>query len=411
MTRVTGRQPAGPVQNALVASVLVDLDADGRFHDRIGQMTLAAYLEQRGDRDEDRIVIVDQFEECFTQTLKRGVRERSLQPAKEALSRAGGGLSYFLLYGEEYLAELEPYRDLIPGDFRAGCISPRLAYAAAQALMSPLKRHGVTIEDAAAALLLEDLSEQRVLDESGEKRVRGEYVEPVQLQVVASRLWEHNRASMSPIITESDVRALAGGKCSGRLGGRRGASGSPRDGHARERDSRLVLHRPHHPRANEVDRLPGRGRNGRDRERCAGRIGGAARLAERVPGRRGLVRVESRSVYRRHPCGQGVSGSRAWAGRRAQSPVGGARRRVGDWRTWEAGTFRGGGVGAVSKMADHSGSRRGGGQPDATGVCGGERRRQPPGGPRKTDPTGVARRACRDAHPCNGAAAHPPPDP
>jgi WD40 repeat protein/Flp pilus assembly protein TadD len=171
--------------------------------------------ERKLDRDDSplpRAVIFDQFEELFTSYAKRwGDREPFFRQVNEALEQ-DRLLRVLFVIREDYLAELDPYTGLLPEElqtrYRLECLRRE---AACRAIAEPAKRAGRPFhEDAAskedvASELVERLLNIRVKDTSGETvEAPGEYVEPVQLQVVCRSLWD----SLPPGVTEITAKHL-----------------------------------------------------------------------------------------------------------------------------------------------------------------------------------------------------------
>ena len=93
---------------------------------------------------------------------------------------------------EDYLAELDPYRHLIPGKlnntYRLELLNEEQALAAVQ---KPAADKQVTFSDEAAEKLVRQLRRVVVRRRDGQITFEdGPFVEPVQLQVVCQTLWQ-----------------------------------------------------------------------------------------------------------------------------------------------------------------------------------------------------------------------------
>jgi hypothetical protein len=178
--------------------------------------TLAGYL--RGlDRGADsdglavpRAVVIDQLEELFTLYPDRwDQREAFVDQVADALTD-DPLLRVVLAIREDRLAELDAYAERIPGRLAARYRLERLGpEAALKAVVEPLDGTGRSFAPGVAVKLVGDLRTFRVDTGSGESRpVLGEFVEPVQLQVVCRSLWE----GLSDVteITEHDLRTSGG---------------------------------------------------------------------------------------------------------------------------------------------------------------------------------------------------------
>jgi Novel STAND NTPase 1 len=147
-----------------------------------------------------RAIILDQFEELFTAYLDRWQqRQPFLSQLTDAL-RADPLLRIVLAIREDYLAQLDAYAPLLPGGLRARYRLDRLGREAAlSAITGPLEQTGRRFASGVAEKLVDDLLTFRVdLGDGKSVEVPGEFVEPVQLQVVCQRLW----AGLPPGATE-----------------------------------------------------------------------------------------------------------------------------------------------------------------------------------------------------------------
>jgi hypothetical protein len=102
------------------------------------------------------------------------------------------GLWIVLVMREDYIAYLDPYTYLLPGRLRTRYYMQRLTTAQAiEAVEGPAKLFGRKYAGGAAKTLVEALSQVNVRGpDNKEIKKPGQYVEPVQLQVVCSSLWQ-----------------------------------------------------------------------------------------------------------------------------------------------------------------------------------------------------------------------------
>lgn len=217
--------------------------------EHLAQMTLSDYLDQRAelyqnnhqsqnqpddneadsadvwDEEEepddqastsDILLIFDQFEEILTiEPTNQDAKTAFFKQVGEALhqgrrqSRAIQHGQRWALFSmrEDYIAGLDPYLRAIPTRLKNTFRLDLLGISAArQAIQQPAHRVGVEFSDSAADKLLQDLRRVQVQQPDGSvQEVPGNYVEPVQLQIVCHRLWE----SLSPATTCIDVESLA----------------------------------------------------------------------------------------------------------------------------------------------------------------------------------------------------------
>ena len=138
------------------------------------------------------IVIFDQFEEFFTTNADRWQERR---PFFDQLAQALHDLptmKVVFVMREEYIAQLEPFTELLPEKLRPRMHVERLrGNAARSAVVKPFQNRGLSFDQTAADELMKELSEIRVAEGDKFRETHGEFVEPVQLQVVCQSLWEN----------------------------------------------------------------------------------------------------------------------------------------------------------------------------------------------------------------------------
>ena len=153
-------------------------------------MTLGDYLEQRHAGVDGLVLIFDQFEELLT-TDSTDVEEKAafLDQVGAAL-RDRGRWALFSIR-EDWIAGLDPFTRAIPTRFANTYRLDLLGEAAARAAITqPAADAGVHFSEAAATKLVNDLRRVRVQRQDVASEELGPSVEPVQLQVVCSRLWD-----------------------------------------------------------------------------------------------------------------------------------------------------------------------------------------------------------------------------
>ena len=137
-----------------------------------------------------RVVVFDQFEEIFTAYPEYwDHREGFFEQLADALED-DRYLRVVLALREDYVAQLEPLLPLLPSHVRFRL--ERLGQdAAIEAVTGPVARAGRSFAPGVAEALVEDLQTLRV-DVGAEQPLEtpGEFVEPVQLQVVCQSLWK-----------------------------------------------------------------------------------------------------------------------------------------------------------------------------------------------------------------------------
>jgi WD40 repeat protein len=207
--------PRWPVANRYIYSMLHSLEnmvpAGERLPiEQLAQLSLAEYLAQRlpaPDAAQSIVFIFDQFEEILNLDPTDGEVKADFFTQVGYALRDQQRWALFAMR-EDYLGALEPYRRFVPtrldNAFRLELLGPA---AADQAIQQPALSCGVDFQLAAVQQLRDDLRKMRLQQPDGETVERlGPHIEPVQLQVVCSRLWEEYSASGT--ITLEHVKAI-----------------------------------------------------------------------------------------------------------------------------------------------------------------------------------------------------------
>ncbi|MFN2285994.1 MAG: hypothetical protein ACK2UQ_16390, partial [Anaerolineae bacterium] len=207
VARVSGDAPSSVVQdtggNVFVCSVLMSLAGENVMPERLQGHTLTSFLQAMcqhpdadSERDEPFLLIFDQFEELFTTHRDRWQdAEGFFGQVRDALD-ALPGMGVLFAMREDYLAELDPYLTVLPkrmrARFRMELLGPE---GAMEAIVQPALSQDIGFDEGVAERMVDDLRRIRVQGgpgaENAEITTIGPFVEPVQLQVVCSRLWEN----------------------------------------------------------------------------------------------------------------------------------------------------------------------------------------------------------------------------
>jgi WD40 repeat protein len=183
-----------------------------------GDEVSSSEAEDSSDEDYDgeippRALIIDQFEEILTTNLAEWQKRADFfDQLREALDD-DDHLWIILSMREDYVAALDPYAYLLPDKLRARFYMQRMSHEAAlEAVIRPVAQQR-PFAPGVAEKLVDNLRQIRAegLDEA-ESTVIGQFVEPVQLQVVCYQLWENLKSDPQPQITAKDLQRLAGGK-------------------------------------------------------------------------------------------------------------------------------------------------------------------------------------------------------
>lgn len=139
-----------------------------------------------------RALILDQFEEILTTEVQTHDKRTDFFDQLRQAMEADPYLWVVLVMRADYIAGLDPYAHRLPGGLRARYSMARMDYTAALAAIrepaAQAKPYPRQFAEGVAERLVTDLSRMRVLGET--EMQPGQYVEPVQLQVVCYQLWE-----------------------------------------------------------------------------------------------------------------------------------------------------------------------------------------------------------------------------
>lgn len=135
-------------------------------------------------------LVIDQFEEIITGHPDRWREREDFFRQLDAALQANPNLWVVLSLREDYVAALDPYAQLLFNRLRARFYMERMGEAAGlEAIRKPAELGGRPFAAGVAEKLVDDLCQVRITGQEG--TVPGQYVEPVQLQVVCYQLWEN----------------------------------------------------------------------------------------------------------------------------------------------------------------------------------------------------------------------------
>lgn len=139
-----------------------------------------------------RALIIDQFEEIFTTHPEAWEKREDLFAQVAEAMENDPYLWVVLVMREDYIAYLDPYAHLLPNGLRVRYYMQRLSRESAiKAMKNPVEKIRPYSEGVAEELV-ENLASIKVQKTGGNQDVQpGQFVEPVQLQVVCYSLWEH----------------------------------------------------------------------------------------------------------------------------------------------------------------------------------------------------------------------------
>ncbi len=205
-----GRQipPGVNPSNVYIFNILSDLCSSEATLD-LGNRPLKEGLESLYCIEEDRqqrrrILILDQFEEILTtHPQHRDQRDDFFLQIRQAVA-AHLLFSVVFVMREDYIAGLDRYAPLLPDRLRTRFQMERLRYdKAVEAIRKPAEQAGCPFAENVAEELAENLRQEKAADQK--TSVAGEFVEPVQLQVVCYQLWESISNRRLQEITSGDL--------------------------------------------------------------------------------------------------------------------------------------------------------------------------------------------------------------
>ena len=154
-----------------------------------------------------RVLIIDQFEEILSTNVVFWKERPGFFVQLRKAMEEDPYLRVMLSLRADYVAGLDPYAHLLPEGMRTRYYMQELSHkAASKAIKGPAENAGCDFEDNAVAELVKNLS--KVYLPSSKTPEEGQFISPLQLQVVCYKLWEKlssNKESLSRI-TIDDVK-------------------------------------------------------------------------------------------------------------------------------------------------------------------------------------------------------------
>jgi tetratricopeptide (TPR) repeat protein len=208
-----GTVPPDAATSTSIAFTLLSSLAPERSADELAGMSVLSFLQQRGvrhDRYGDPLPVllaIDQAEELFSQfSYRPGIVRKFLNGLARAL-RESREVRLLLTVREDRLPEVLPYERMLAGrSYARFRLLPFGASAALEAVQRPLRGTGRRFDPGVAKELVQDLRTVKVTNALGEtSSLHVATVDPVQVQVVCSALWE-SLPDTARTITAAHVR-------------------------------------------------------------------------------------------------------------------------------------------------------------------------------------------------------------
>jgi predicted acylesterase/phospholipase RssA len=210
---LTREDGIGKATNLYVANALASLGVERAELSTPEPVSLKDFLSRRAESRRERerlpyLVVFDQFEELFAVSPEPdAARKEFFEQVRDALA-ADHFLRVVFSMREDFVAELDPYAELLPNRMRTRFRLERLRKAAALvAVQKPLEGTGRSFEPGAAKALVAELARAKFAGPGGTTiELSGDFVEPVQLQIVCQTLWRKLPPDTA-LITEATWKA------------------------------------------------------------------------------------------------------------------------------------------------------------------------------------------------------------
>ena len=200
VARVSGQIPEEldpkEIKNIYVFNSLLNWSDKQTWTQALSSNSLNDFLKDRkklDDTNAPQLIIFDQFEELITHYPERWTERKTFFEQVVNSLEQNPILRVVLVMREDYIAYLDPYLSLFPNKLNIRFRLERMRREAAiSAIVGPIKETDKNYADDVSEYLVDELLKVRVNTATGETIIiPGEYVEPVQLQVVCQNLWSH----------------------------------------------------------------------------------------------------------------------------------------------------------------------------------------------------------------------------
>lgn len=148
------------------------------------------------------VIVLDRFEEILTSHERYWQQRWNFFDQLAKAIEKHPTLSLILVSREDAVPGLERFTNMV-SRFSRFHMDPLSYDMALEAIKVPVEKAGVPFEPGVAELIATDLSQRRLDDGT---RIKGEFVDPVHLQVVCFQLWEEVSRLGATKITQSEVK-------------------------------------------------------------------------------------------------------------------------------------------------------------------------------------------------------------
>jgi DNA-binding winged helix-turn-helix (wHTH) protein len=186
----TGTPTPSPGQNQYTFAAVVSMEQENEAVLRQGTLSWAAYLSPKGVGQRN-VLVIDQLEEIVTIDKSGSPRQKEefFVELREAVAR-DPSLRVLLAFREEYLAQLQRLAGELSQMWKPYPLTLLRRKDCELAIKEPASRHGVKFEEDVLRQLVAKLTTVRYEDEWGTLcEEPGEFVEPLQLQLICDTLW------------------------------------------------------------------------------------------------------------------------------------------------------------------------------------------------------------------------------
>ncbi len=184
------------IGNIYVFNSLLSLEPEASDPQRLAKSSLTSWLHSRRRPEipeglfRSTVLIFDQFEELFTAFPECWQDRHGFLEELGAELERNVQLRVVFAIREEHLASIDQFAYLFPERLRTRLRLERLREAAAlDAVQKPLEGTGRSFAPGAAEKLINNILQVPIKSSGATIDISGEFVEPVQLQVVCQNLW------------------------------------------------------------------------------------------------------------------------------------------------------------------------------------------------------------------------------